>query len=267
MTIPITEKRFKEASGVQFLDNGKVRCQGLAKSRIKKWREEFDDDTTPTEDLWPECQCHLAACPGYHVCKFHGGKTPRTKAAPRTVLDVLPLDLADKYRALMANPEYISRKEDILLIKTRQYELLEGLGEEIGSEEAWGNVAEALVTLRHGDSLNAVKYLEKALQATENKKETWKEFYQTEKLLSDLTTTQVRTAKELQSMATMEQVQSLVHTLLRVMVSRIDAYIVDPALRSEYKLMVVSEIEKLTNTTPSEIMLIDNVISDHNPTA
>ena len=125
MSIP--EQRFKEKTGIQFLDSGKIRCQGLAKSRIRKWREDYDDYTTPTKFLWPECQCGQFAVDGQFVCKWHGGKTPRTKNPVRTMLDVMPLDMADKYKAIMDSPDYISRKDDINLIKTRVVMLLEEL--------------------------------------------------------------------------------------------------------------------------------------------
>jgi hypothetical protein len=134
--------------------------------------------------------------------------------------------------------------------------LVDELNDEAGSEETWSHVHEALVKLRQGDTLNAIDYLERAIKSTEHRKEVWKEIYQTEKLLGDLTTTQMKTAKELQSMATLEQVNALITTLVNVVLSGISDYIPDPMLRTNYTRMIVSEVQKITRSTPAE-MIID----------
>lgn len=259
MSIP--EQRFKEKSGVQFLKDGRVRCHALAKSRIRKWREAYEDEDTPTDDLWPECQCGRAAEEGQFVCYFHGGVTPRRVNPPRTMLDVMPIEMAEKFRAIMDNPDYISRKDDINLIKTRVMMLLEELNEEASSEEAWGLVHEARVKLKKGDPLNALDYLERAIKTTENKDKVWKEIMQTEKLLGDLTTTQMKTAKELQSMATVEQVNALIATMINLIAAGAQNYIPDPMIRSNFTRTIVAEIQKLMGTTPQK-MLIDAEYTD-----
>lgn len=254
--ISIPEQRFREKSGEQYTSTGKIRCHGLAKSRVRQWREEFDDYETPSEDLWPECQCHKPAVEGYFVCGFHGGKTPRLVNPPRTILDVMPLDMADKYRKLLENPDYISRKEDILLIKARQWELLEELQIEAGSDEAWGLVHDAAVKFKRGDDINGLDLLQRALDTTRRKEQIWGEIYQTEKLLGDLTTTQMKTAKDLQTMATHEQVNALMETMMFILTNFAAEYIDDPTRRNEYKQRVINEIRRLTNITP-QAMLID----------
>lgn len=252
MSIP--ELRFKEETGIRFLDNGNIRCHGLSKTRMREWREAYNDYDTPSELLWPDCQCELPAVEGQYVCRFHGGKTPRTKNPPRTMLDVMPMDMAEKFKAVMESPDYISRKDDINLIKTRVMMLLEELEEQAGSQEAWAHVDEALVKLRKGDNLKAIEYLERALKATNNKREVWKEIYQTEKLLGELTSTQMKTAKELQSMATAEQVGALISTLVNVILAGAQTYIDDPMRRSEFTQTIVGQIKKLTGTTADRLL-------------
>jgi hypothetical protein len=249
------EVRFKEGSGIQFLDNGKIRCHALARSRMREYREKFNDYDTPADDLWPECQCGLAAEEGQYTCRYHGGLTPRRVNPPRTMLDVMPLEMAEKFKAVMDSPEYISRKDDINLIRTRIVMLLEELSNEADSEEAWGNVSEALLKLRKGDIVKATEYLEEALRTTKNKDKVWKEIYQTEKLLGELTVTQIKTAKELQSMATVEQVNALISTLLHVILNGAQNYIADPMLRMDFTRTIVREIQQLTGTTPHKMMI------------
>lgn len=249
------EQRFKAETGIRFLMNGKVRCHGLAKSKMRRWREEFEDYKSPADDLWPECQCHKPAVEGQYVCNYHGGSTPRIVNPPRTILDVMPLDMAEKYRAVMQSPDYISRKDDINLVQVRIMMLMEELEKEADSEEMWGLISEAITSIKQGDTINALDYLQRASKSRDNKKEVWKEFYQAEKLLADLTTTQMKTAKDLQSMATIEQVSALMATLISMINSGAQTYIPNPTDRSKFTRAIVEEIQRLTGTTPKEILV------------
>lgn len=251
------EQRFKDNSGERLTGAGKVRCHGLAKSKIRRWREAYDDYDTPTDALWPECQCEQAAVEGQYVCRFHGGLTPRTVNPPRTMLDVMPLDMAEKYRVVMESPDYISRKADINLIQVRIQMLLEDLQKEADSEEVWGLIHEAIVKIKRGDTVNALDYLERAAETRDSKREVWKEIYQTEKLLADLTTTQMKTAKDLQSMATIEQVSALMSTLVNLINMGAQNYIPDPMDRSQFTRTIVTEINRLMGTTPKEMLVVD----------
>lgn len=250
------EQRFKEGSGEQFLKNGKLRCHGLAKSKIRQWREKYNDYDTPSDDLWPECQCENSAEEGQYVCRFHGGLTPRRINPPRTVLDVLPLDLAEKYQMLMDSPDYMSRKEDINLLRVRIMSLMEDLQKQPDSDEVWDMVQSAVVCLRKGDSLNALTFLEDAIRLSDNKQKVWDEFHKTEKLLGDMTSTQMKTMKDMQTMATAEQVNALVSTLLNLINAGAQNYIADPMQRSQFTRSIVSEMQKLMGLTP-QAMIVD----------
>lgn len=251
------EQRFNDNTGERFLKNGKIRCHGLSKSKIRQWREKYNDYDTPSDDLWPECQCENSAETNQFVCRFHGGLTPRTVSAPRTILDVMPIDMADKYRALMDSPDYMSRKEDINLLQVRRNMLLEELQQQADSEEVWGMITDAVVYLRKGDSLNALKFLEEAIKTSDSKEKVWNEIHKTEKLLGDMTTTQMKTMKDLQSMATAEQVSALISTLLNLINAGAQNYIADPMQRSQFTRSIVVEMQRLMGTTPR--MMIENV--------
>lgn len=255
ITIGKPEQRFREGLGVQFLKDGRIRCHALAKNKVYQWRVAHDNDwETPSDELWPECQCHLGAEPGFYVCRFHGGETPRTVNPPRSIADTLPDSLASKYAALMANPDYISRKEQIVLTVARQMELMEDLSEQAGNEEAWGMVAEAAVLLKQGETVQAEYLLDKALDYTNREKEIWREYYQTNSVLRDLTNTQVKTAKELKQMATTEQIQYLMQNMETIIVETGKRYVHDADKRREFIADVGAEFARFNiNRNPAVV--------------
>lgn len=248
------EERFTEGSGERYMKDGRIRCHGMARSRVRAWREEHQDWDTPTDDLWPEMQCHMAAEEGFFVCRLHGGKTPTTVAPPRTMIDAMPVDLANKFRVIMENPDYISRKEQIVLAQARQWELLEELKQTAGSEEAWGMVHEAYVLLKKGEDIQAKLMLEDALDHTKRHREVWEEVYRTDKVLVDLTNTQVKTAKEMRQMATTEQILRLMQGIENVVIAAGKQYIKDEKQRNEFIRDVGHELGRFINFRPQTVI-------------
>ena len=82
--------------------------------------------------------------------------------------------------------------------------------------------------------------------------------YKTEKLLGDLTTIQVRAAKDLQTMATMDQVNALVSTVVSLVMASAKNYIPDPKERSEFTNSLASEIQKLVGASPARMIDASN---------
>lgn len=250
----VTEQRYREGSGEKFLVDGRVRCQALSKAKMRKYREEMDDYITPKEDLWPECQCVKAAEPGAFACRWHGGATPKkTSKQPRSLMDVMPLDLADMMRTLMENPQYLNRREDIVLIQTRVWQLMQELQDVAGSDEAWGSVAEALIELRKGNETEALLLLEVALKDVDRTKEIWDEVRKNELLIKELTNTQVRTAKDLQQMATTEQVMATVMNLYELVVNWAEKYIDEPTKRSQALQELSLAVSRYANVSPATV--------------
>lgn len=247
----ITEERFREGSGEKFTATGNVRCQALSVSQINKWREEFDDYTTPIEALWPECQCIHSAVEGYYVCRFHGGRA--VKAKPRKITDVVPIDMREKLEIILDNPMLISRHEDIALVQARIWQLMEELEGERG-EEAWGYVSEALTELNRGNDARSRSLMIDALKHKENRKDILNEFYKAENVLKDLTRTQVSTMKDLQAMATVEQVSSLVNSMIQIIIEGADKYIEDKHKRAAFISYISASVGKLTNSSPKSIV-------------
>lgn len=254
----ITEQRYREDSGERFLKNGEIRCQALSKSQIRRYREEHDDWATPNEDLWPECQCPKAAEPGMYACYFHGGKTANPRPM-RSLMDVLPIDLGEKVKILLSDPAYISRKEDIAVLRARQWELLDKLRNLTDSEESWGAVSDALFELQKGNEDIAANLLKEALNTSKEGTNLWREYYDVEKILKDVTATEVKTAKELQSMATAEQVGRLMNRIYEILMSGAEKYIDDKQQQSAFLRFVAGELNRSVNISPATIIgLLDS---------
>ena len=250
--MPIGERRFREGTGEQYLKDGRVRCQAMAKSKIRVWRATFNDYDTPTEEIWPECQCHLAAIPGGFTCNFHGGLTPRTNR-PNTILDVMPLDLAEKMAVLQDSSDYMDNRENILMITARQWELLERMQQEAGGEKAWEMVEEALIELRRGDDSKAEALLSSALRGIEQEKEAWGEIYRSSEVIKDLRSTQVRTAKELRLMATADQVLAFIRNIHQAIIDGAKQYIDEPKKQTSFLQYISGEIERFANISPATV--------------
>ena len=249
----ITEERFRQGTGQKFLQDGRIRCQGLSKGQIYKWREEHDDWATPSSELWPECQCVKAAELGLYACYWHGGRTPK-KINPTTLYDTLPIDLAEKFKILITDPAYISRKENIAVLRSRQWEILEKLQARSDSEETWGTVADALYELQKGHEDIAATLLKEALANIDDGKNLWDEYYKVDKILNDTTGVEVKTAKELQSMATAEQVGRLMNRIYEILTSGAEKYINDKQQQSGFLRYVAGELNRSVNLSPATIV-------------
>lgn len=245
-----TEIRFRDGEGERYLKNGNIRCQAVSKTRLHRLRLERDDFDSPPEAFWPEAQCEKPAMPGVFVCHFHGGRSPRYKA-PRGIFDVLPVDLRRNFQVMLDNPDYISRKDDILLTKTRQWQLLEQLTEQVGSEAAWEMVYTAAQLLRSNEVAEALALLEQAIETTKTEKEVWKEVYQTQAVLKDLTNTEMKSAKELRLMVTSEQVMVLVNNIYAAITEGAEKYIKETEAQSGFLRFISDKFTRFVNLSPS----------------
>lgn len=252
--MPICERRFREGSGEKFLGNGEIRCQAVSKAKLRRWRIEFNDEDATADDTWPETQCEKGAEPGAFACKFHGGQTPKQlTTTPRSLIETMPIDLGEKLKVLMQNPQYWSRREDIMMMQARNWELMEELQKSAGSEEAWGYVQEALIAIKRGRDAEAKLLLEEAMEHVDRRKEIWEEVRKNENVIKELTNTQVRTVKDLNQMATTEQVTAVVLNLYDIMANGAKKYIHDPSSRSQFLRDIAKAISRYANLSPLSV--------------
>lgn len=248
-----TEQRFREGSGEKYMADGqRVRCQAQSKAKLRQWRAVNQDYTTPNDDIWPDCQCVRGAVPGAFTCKLHGGLTP-AKDKPQSLMDVIPFDLSEKFKIIMNNPDYISSRNDIMLMILRQWDLVEKLGEESGTKEDWEKVNDAFKLLKNGDLVKASTLLDSALNSHKNKKDIWDEIYRVEGVVRDLRTTETKVAKELRLMASAEQVSRLMDRVFAIITRGIDKYVTDSAEQVRFIQYVVGELAAVINIGPATI--------------
>ena len=246
-----TEKRFREGRGIKYMNDGRVRCQATSNTQVFKWRTESNDFDMPIEELWPECQCTKAATPGMFVCRFHGGqKLPRQI---KSMMDVIPIDMQEKFEIMLNDPAYISRREEIALLRARQLEVLEQISDGIGNPEAWGIVADALAELNKGNEDVCKARLIEALKSANEDRRAWAEIYDVQKLLKDTTGVEVKTAATLKTMATAEQVSRLISRVYDILMTGATKYIDDNGQRASFIAYIASELGRSVNLSPATI--------------
>jgi len=127
--------------------------------------------------------------------------------------------------------------------------------EKVGGEEAWGMVSEALTSLKQGNNTACTSLLEDALQQTRSKKEAWKEWSEAEALIKDLTSTDVKSQKELKSMATVDQITVFINSIFEIILKGSEKYIDSPLSQSQFIQYVAAEIGRSANISPATIGL------------
>lgn len=247
-----TERRFREGSGVLYLADGTVRCQAQSKGKLRAWRQTHNDTTTPNDDIWPECQCPYGAVPGMFACHLHGGETPSpTKST--SLFEAMPVDLGNKLKLLLENPDYMSSREDILVFKARQWELMEELGELAGSAATWELVKQAHKALKNGELALAESLLNDALTTHQDHQHVWDEYYRAQDAIKDMRNTEVKVVKEMRLMATVDQVAAMIQGIYAVLIMGAERYIDDTRSQSDFLRYVAGELGRLTNLSPLTI--------------
>lgn len=248
-----TERRFREGLGEKYMADGqRVRCQAQSKTKLREWRVLNQNWTTSNDDIWPDCQCVRSAVPGSYACTLHGGLTP-AKEKPQSLLDVIPIDLSDKFKTIMENPEYLSNRNDIILMILRQWDLVEQLGNEAGSKEDWEKVQEVDRLLKRGELVKASSLLQTAIESHKTKKDIWDELYRVENVVKDLRSAETKIAKDLKLMASADQVERLMDRVFTVLMRGIEKYVTDSSEQVRFIQYIVGEFSNLVNIGPSTV--------------
>lgn len=253
MAMTKTERRFREGLGIKYMADGqRARCQAQSKNQLREWRVVHQDWITANDDIWPDCQCVRAAVPGTYACTLHGGLTP-AKDKPQSLLDVIPIDLSDKFKTIMENPEYLSNRNDIMLMILRQWDLIEQLGNQAGSKDDWDKVQEVDRLLKRGELVKASSLLQNALDSHKNKKDVWDEIYKVENVVKDLRSAETKIAKDLKLMASADQVERLMDRVFTVLMRGIEKYVTDSSEQVRFIQYIVGELSNLVNIGPATV--------------
>lgn len=240
------EKRFREGLGQRYMVNGKVRCHGCSKTKLKLLRAERNDPTLEAADLWPEAQCSQPAVEGTFGCSFHGGKSKN--ANKKAISDWLPYDLKEKLSILESNKDALfNRDNEIAQLLSRNAQLYESLDDLVLGEEAYQTVAEAKKALIAADVGTALRLLDIALKDVRTEKEVMIEVRENIKLLNTLTLNQFTIREKLRVLATMDQVKNLIDGIYRGFEKVVSIYIPDDKVRSKAVYEFADMIRNMAN--------------------
>jgi hypothetical protein len=143
--------------------------------------------------------------------------------------------LWEKVRAIAENPQYISRKDEILLLQARIGQLLEKISlDDDGGAVGWSLVSDALIALEKGNTSGARELLDDAVKQHVTEKEVWKEIYTTMDMLKNMTNTQMKTAKELRTMVSMEQLNYMLLAIQQIIMDLAKEHITDDRTRNKF---------------------------------
>lgn len=262
------ERRFNEGTGTRYLKDGKtVRCQGRAKGQLnalrRRIREELHDTGLSQDDIderleelnkdpdfgWPETQCTWSAVPGAFGCSLHGGDSPG--AAKTSIVDWMPVDLQEVARELAQNPEYASQQDPILVLQTRNAELLSRLHERVGGKDLMKELWKGLEEIRKGEVKKGADRIAEVLYYSDSEENAWNEVRANLGLGSKLVETQLKVFEKMKQLATTDQVMSVVVGMSEDALDVIKTFVADPQLRSMMQAALLEKYKNRTGIAPS----------------
>lgn len=240
------EQRFRDGTGERYLKNGKVRCQGCSKTKIKQLRILREDPSLRADDLWPDAQCEWPAVEGTFGCELHGGKSPN--ANKRSLVDWMPIDLREKIEILEQNKDQLFNRDNeiaqLIAINAQLYESMDDLV--IGSE-GYAALIDAKKQLAAGDVAAAMTLITIVLNDTRTEREVRAEMRENIKLIDKLTITQFNIRKDLKLMATIDQVRNLLHGMYQAFERIAAEFIPDDKLRGKATFQFATHMRELAN--------------------
>ena len=258
----VTEQRFREGSGHQYLRDGITpRCHAVSKTNLRRLRVERGDLNLTSEDVWPEGQCIQAAEPGAYACRFHGGATLAIERRDNIASHgMIPLDMHEKIKILQQNPDYISREMqiwEVLAMNAQLYEKMEELG---GGPDSFEKILVGLAMVEGGRIADGIKGIREIVLSEKAQRELRDELRTNMSLLKELTKVQVSTAKELKTMATTDQVMNMVEGIVDDFISIVKEVIGEKVVADRLVDRFVRAVRLRLNTkvvNPLEVEVID----------
>jgi len=230
----VTEERFRQGTGERYLKNGKVRCQAVAKGKLRKLREETGNKDLTSEEAWPAAQCEWPAEEGAFACELHGGAS--TTLQPKSLLDFMPMDLREMAREFEQSPDITTNQRDtIIALIVRNSQLFEELYDALSTKSV-KQIHKYLDLIESGDIVVGTRGIREILKAAYDERETWNEFRENSKTIGKLIETQLKVFDKMQQIATVDQVLALLERLNDIMQSVVTRYITDPDLRNTIML-------------------------------
>jgi hypothetical protein len=181
-------------------------------------------------------RCGQIAEPGYVVCHYHGGKTPRgiesVHFQGRGYSQDLPAQLADRMLATLQDIDFSSMRQEIALVDARLGELLQKLDSgETGT--AWRAVIGAYSDLEDARGMDegqerdekeqaAMGDLWNAITSAGREREAWMEIYDGLEVRRKMADTETKRDKARQESLSMEEAMALIGTIVRILYDEIE---------------------------------------------
>lgn len=252
----LTERRFHEGLGERYMkgDPTTVRCQATSKTKLRKFREERGNPDLTSDDLWPEAQCGWPAVNGTYACDLHNGKSKEVATRKTSVFEYMPVDLRAIAESFVNNPELFSRYTEIIQMMTRTAQLFDDLKYGLGAEGFWESIQDGLKQISEGDIVSGSELIGDALHRSQNEHEIWDEIRENAVIIDKLTRTQFSIEKDLQTMATREQLFAMVGNLATTAINAFEQATAPvrnhkdyDRMESKFRDIIANEIRKSYN--------------------
>ena len=227
----VSEKRWHEGLGKRYMegDVNRVRCQAVAKGKLRQIRLKRNDPDLTSSDVWPEAQCTRGAIEGTFLCNFHGGTSPQI--VKKSLMDFMPIDLQEKFQVFVDNPDLMNRYIEIATLQSRNAQLLERMEDmEIGKEAYYG-IVDAVRLIRSGEVELGTESILGALRDVRDEPVMWDEIRNNTKMIDTLTRTQVGLEKDYSLMSSMDQVRSMIEGIYLAVQRVLTTYVQDESVR------------------------------------
>lgn len=255
-TIRKAERRFLEAKGAQFMNDGKtVRCQTVSRRFLRQRREETGNPHLSVDDIWPEGQCTKPALPGYFLCRYHARRLLRP--VYRDITDYMPINLRHILQVLSNTPNLADRRQAILQLQARNAQLFEQLKEgAVGGNLTLRELEQGLREIEQGELLKGTERIRAVIEGKRREMEIWEEIRANQELERKQVVTQAELYKTMRTMATPEQVSALVKGLYQTFVAAVDSQITDEVIRDRILRAVAADLLRKANLAGDGITML-----------
>lgn len=250
------ERRFREGRGQRYLRDGFTpRCHKVSSQKLRAIRARENRPDLTADEAWPEAQCSHSAVPGYLLCRIHLKGLAKIKMKPKDMLDWLPIDMQEKMRIIMDNPQVLSRQFEMHQLIARILVLYDKLNnKEALGRYALSNLREGLKMIHEGDTVKGSALIEDVIESRTIERETYDEIYQAMSLLKDMTRVEVSSMKDLKLMLSYDQMVAGLLGVADALSAALKEYVADERTRELVAGAVARDITRRFNTRPGGVL-------------
>lgn len=222
------KRRFLDGTGERFTGDGRIRCHAVSMYKLRQ-KAGPENRRLTDEEIWPDCQCRLAATPGVYVCRFHGGHHKHRKQDDMN--SYVKTNLADRVLLALQDPEILDQRKNIALLEARNSQLLEQL--ESGGLTQYDSLQalrRGVNKIKAGDVADGVSSITATLDALADTKASWDELRTNMRTIQGLQQAEVKRQKEMRLTLTAEQVMAKFEQLVQGVLAAVEKNVSDPKI-------------------------------------